>query len=290
MTGKIVKAISGFYYVDFNNTVYECRAKGILRREDTAPMVGDNVMFEITSDSYGNVTSVIDRKNHLLRPPVANVDLAVIVLAVKNPEPSLLFIDKQIIFFEKEKIKPIICINKIDIGESEKIEKIYSNIGYEVITVSALKSDNIEVLKNRLYGKTVVFVGNSGVGKSSITNKLLNKKVMEEGETSKIERGKQTTRHSELINLNDDTYIIDTPGFSSFELRDITLEELPYLFVEFRDKVENCEYRDCKHILENNCAIKNAVSTGEISAERYENFKLIKRDIENREVNYARKN
>lgn len=282
MVGKIVKAISGFYYIEYESKIYECRAKGILKKNNISPMVGDNAEFEMINESTGNLVTVVDRKNSLIRPPVANIDKVIIVIAVTNPEPSLLFIDKQLVFLEKCNIPATICLNKIDIGEAEKIKSIYERIGYDVILTSVKEKIGMEELKNEIRGKTVAFVGNSGVGKSSLTNKLVNQVIMEEGNLSKIERGKQTTRHSELLKVEDNTYIIDTPGFSSFDLENIELSELASLFKEFNDYMPNCRYRDCRHVLEEECGIRIAVENGEISKDRFENFKVIYDEISKR--------
>lgn len=282
MIGKIVKAISGFYYIEFEGTIYECRAKGILKKLNVSPMVGDNAEFEKISEGKGNVITVLERKNALVRPPVANIDKVIIVVAVKNPEPSLLFIDKRLAFLEKMNVPVTICLNKIDIGETEKIKDIYENIGYEVILTSVKEKMGIDDLKRNIKGNTVAFVGNSGVGKSSLTNRLMDEVIMEEGNLSKIERGKQTTRHSELLKVEEDTYIIDTPGFSSFDLDNIELDELALLFREFNKHIPSCRYRDCRHILEEECGIRKAVEIGEIASERFENFKTIYDEISKR--------
>lgn len=272
MVGKIMKAISGFYYVECEGKVYECRAKGILKKNNITPLVGDFAEFEILSEVEGNVLGVVNRKNSLIRPPVANVDLAIIVVALKTPEPSLFFIDKQLIFLSKNNIQPLICLNKSDLEEGRKIKEIYEKIGCKVLFTSAKEKQGIEELKLELNGKTAAFVGNSGVGKSSLTNLLIDEKRMEEGNLSKIERGKQTTRHSELLRLYDNTYIIDTPGFSSFEVSDIDSKELVFQFSEFMQYIADCRYDDCTHVGESECGIKHALSEGKISESRYESF------------------
>lgn len=282
MIGKIVKAISGFYYIEVCGKVYECRAKGILKKNNISPMVGDNAEFEEIGQDVGNLISVVDRKNALIRPPVANVDKVIIVVAAKNPEPSLLFIDKQLVFLEKMKIPATICLNKVDIDKAEEIKNIYEKIGYDVILTSVKEKIGIEELREIIKGKTVAFVGNSGVGKSSLTNQLMNEVIMQEGDLSKIERGKQTTRHSELLKVEDNTYIIDTPGFSSFELDEIEADEIAPLFIEFNNYFSGCKYRDCRHVLENECGVRMAVESGEISRERFENFKIIYDEVQKR--------
>ena len=273
MQGRIIKAISGFYYVECDDKIYECKAKGVFRKNGITPLVGDFVEFEELKNGKGNVLEIQDRKNALIRPPIANIDLAVIVAAVKNPDISLLFIDKQIAFLESIGVTPIICINKIDIEESKAIERIYINIGYEVINTCAKDGTGVEELKNKLKDNVSVFIGNSGVGKSSLTNKIIGSSIMQEGDLSKIERGKQTTRHVELIKLEENTYIADSPGFSSFE---IIPDDLEKCFVEFYDYIKDCRYRGCNHVLEEECGIKYAVADGKIDKSRYENYCILK--------------
>lgn len=274
MQGRIIKAISGFYYVEANNTIYECKAKGSFRKDKVTPLVGDFVEFEELKNGKGNVVTICERKNELIRPPIANIDSVVIVASVKNPDISLLFIDKQIAFLESINIDPIICINKVDIEKSGKIKEIYQKIGYTVIDTCTKNGDGIDILKEKLNNKVSVLVGNSGVGKSSLTNKLLGSKIMEEGNLSKIERGKQTTRHTELIKLGENTYIADSPGFSSFELNSEI--DLTTCFVEFSDYLKDCRYRGCSHVSEEECGIKYAVNDGKIEKSRYENYCIMK--------------
>jgi len=275
MVGRIVKAISGFYYIEYESKVYECRAKGILKKNKISPLVGDFAEFEKVSETEGNLIKVIDRKNSLIRPPVANLDAVIIVVASKNPEPSLLFLDKQLAFLESINIEAVICLNKVDLDNAEFIKSVYEKIGYKVILTSVKENEGIDELRGTIKGKTVAFVGNSGVGKSSLTNLLVKNKIMEEGSLSKIERGKQTTRHSELLKIEDGTYIIDTPGFSSFDLINIEASELANLFIEFKNKMNDCKYNDCRHVLEEECGIRKAVNSGEISVTRFENFKTL---------------
>lgn len=274
MQGRIIKAISGFYYVEANNTIYECKAKGSFRKDKVTPLVGDFVEFEELKNGKGNVVTICERKNELIRPPIANIDSVVIVASVKNPDISLLFIDKQIAFLESINIDPIICINKVDIEKSGKIKEIYQKIGYTVIDTCTKNGDGIDILKEKLNNKVSVLVGNSGVGKSSLTNKLLGSKIMEEGNLSKIERGKQTTRHTELIKLGENTYIADSPGFSSFELNSEI--DLTNCFVEFSEYLKDCRYRGCSHVSEEECGIKYAVNDGKIEKSRYENYCIMK--------------
>jgi len=284
MVGKIIKAISGFYYIEYENDIYECRAKGILKKNNISPLVGDFAEFEIISEKVGNLINVVNRRNSLIRPPVANLDAIVIVLASTNPEPSLLFLDKQLAFLEYINVEPIICLNKIDLDDANLIKDIYTKIGYNIVLTSVKEEEGIDELKDLIRGKTVALVGNSGVGKSSLTNILINNKVMEEGHLSKIERGKQTTRHSQLLKIEDNTYIIDTPGFSNFDLPNIELNELATLFREFRDKISDCRYNDCRHVLEEECGIRRAVLRNEISGTRFDNFKLLYEELSKRKL------
>lgn len=273
MQGRIIKAISGFFYVECNGNTYECKAKGIFRKKEETPVVGDIVEFDEINEKEGNVISIGERKNILVRPPISNIDIVIIVAAIKIPAISTLFIDKQLAYLRNKGIDCIICINKSDLGEANDIVDIYRNIGYDVVLTSAKDDTGVDVLKEKIVGKTAVFVGNSGVGKSSLTNKLLKTKVMEEGDLSKIERGKQTTRHTELLKISDNTYIADSPGFSSFELGEI--DDIASLFVEFNEYIGECKYRDCRHIKEDDCAIKKALAEGKISKSRYDNFCLL---------------
>ena len=284
MVGKIVKAISGFYYIKYENKIYECRAKGVLKKNNISPLVGDFAEFEIISETEGNLINVVDRKNSLIRPPIANLDAIIVVLASTNPEPSLLFLDKQLVFLENNNITPIICLNKIDLSDADEIKNIYEKIGYKVILTSVKENEGIDELRECIKGKTVALIGNSGVGKSSITNALLNKKVMVEGDLSKIERGKQTTRHSEILKVENDTYIIDTPGFSNFDLPNIEASLLVNLFVEFKSEISNCKYKDCRHVLEEDCGIRKAVLEGKISESRFTNYKLLYEELSSRKT------
>jgi ribosome biogenesis GTPase len=278
MQGRILKAISGFYYVENNNELFECKAKGVFRRNSINPVVGDFVEFDKLNNQKGNIVLVNLRKNEIIRPPISNIDMVVIVIAALNPKPSLLFIDKQIVFFESIGIKPIICINKTDLGEFKNIKDIYEKIGYVVVETSAKYDIGIQELKDILKGKMTVLLGNSGVGKSSLINKLIGHNVMEEGILSKIERGKQTTKHTELIPIDKDTYIADSPGFSMFDISNIKKDELEDFFIEFNEFKSGCRYRGCNHILEEECGVKDAVARGYIEKSRYDNYVTMKKE------------
>ena len=281
MIGKIVKAISGFYYIEVCGKVYECRAKWILKKNNISPMVGDNAEFEEIGQDVGNLISVVDRKNSLIRPPVANVDKVIIVVAAKNPEPSLLFIDKQLVFLEKMKIPATICLNKVDIDKAEEIKNIYEKIGYDVILTSVKEKIGIEELREIIKGKTVAFVGNSGVGKSSLTNQLMNEVIMQEGDLSKIERGKQTTRIVKLYKF-ENGYLADTAGFSMLDLSmvsDLKKEEISSYYPDFLQGRRECKYRSCLHT-HGDCGVIKKVQDGEVSKLRYDNYLKILAELD----------
>ena len=286
MQGKIVKGIAGFYYVHVNGIgVIECKAKGIFRKDGTKPLVGDNVEIETVGEEHasGNIVLIHKRNNEIIRPAVANIDQAVIIFSMIKPMPNLNLLDRFLIMMEKQHIPCIICFNKEDIvskEEQKKLQTVYQNSGYLVLIVSAKRKAGIERLKSELIGKTTVVAGPSGVGKSSIINCLQSEITMETGEISvKIERGKHTTRHSQLIDIFDDTYICDTPGFSSLLLDDIEKEELGKYYPEFVQYEGQCKFQGCSHIHEPVCGIRQAVEQGDISKERFENYKQLYQEL-----------
>ena len=279
MQGKIVKGIAGFYYVHVVGFgIYECRARGIFRKENKKPLVGDNVEIEILDDKdmEGNLVKILPRKNELIRPAVANVDQALVVFAAAKPDPHFNLLDRFLVMMEAKVIRTVLCFNKEDIaGESRitELKEIYENCGCRVIFTSALKKQNIEEVKDVLQGSTTVVAGPSGVGKSSLINLLQSGVKMETGEISrKIERGRHTTRHSELITLNEDSYIMDTPGFSSLYVNDFEKEELKYYFPEFTPYNDQCRFHGCDHVHEPGCAVKEAVDQGKIHEIRYRDY------------------
>ncbi|MGN1168109.1 MAG: ribosome small subunit-dependent GTPase A [Lachnospiraceae bacterium] len=289
MQGKIVKGIAGFYYVHVvESGVYECKAKGAFRKEKIKPLVGDNVDIEILDEKEktGNITSIMRRRNELIRPAVANVDQALVVFAVTKPSPHFNLLDRFLVMMESKKIPVIICFNKEDLADSSEIEqlkKIYSGSGYPCVFTSAAEQKNIDKVKELLKGKTTTIAGPSGVGKSSIINILQPKANMETGDISrKIERGKHTTRHSELFLIDEDSYIMDTPGFSSLYVNDFDKEDLKYFFPEF-DKYEGtCKFCGCDHIHEPGCAVKDAVERGIISKVRYNDYCEMYEELKNK--------
>ena len=290
MTGKIIKGIAGFYYVhDRHNKVYECKAKGIFRNRGIKPAVGDDVEFTILDEQNqeGNIDQILPRKNSLIRPLSANVDQALVVFAITQPEPNLNLLDRFLIMMMVQEIPVTICFNKIDLMESEKQEEyrsIYENAGYPVMFISTYEDSGIENVRAFLRGKTTILAGPSGVGKSSLTNKLLPEAAMETGSISeKIQRGKHTTRHAELFCVEDDTYLMDTPGFSSMYLEEIEAGELKYYFPEFDQYEPECRFlADCVHVGEPVCGVKAAVEAGKIPKSRYENYLLLYQDLKGR--------
>lgn len=287
MQGRIIKGIAGFYYVSSaEKEIYECKAKGIFRKEKLKPLVGDYVEIEILDEEHrtGNVTAVLPRKNSLIRPAVANVDQALVIFAAKEPKPNFSLLDRFLVTMEKQEIPVIICINKQDLileEEVEKIRRIYEPCGYQVLFTSADTGEGIRELQDVLKGKTTTVAGPSGVGKSSLTNLLAPHIQMETGEISKkLGRGRHTTRHSQLIELETGTFLMDTPGFTSFYVEDMEKEELRYYFPEFDPYEGTCRFQGCTHTHEPGCGVKEALEEGKISKERYENYLEMYRELE----------
>ena len=286
MTGKIIKGIAGFYYVnDGENRVYQCRAKGIFRNRKIKPLVGDNVEFSILDEEAGegNIDEILPRKNALVRPAAANVDQALVLFALTQPSPNLNLLDRFLVMMAMEEIPVVICFNKADLGDGameEEYKKIYEGAGYEVHFISARTDLGMDQVRERLRGRTTVLAGPSGVGKSSLTNRIQPEASMETGGISrKIERGKHTTRHSELFFVEKDTYMMDTPGFSSMYTPEIEASELKEFFPEFAEFEDECRFLGCVHIGERVCGVKEAVKEGKISLSRYENYRLIYEEL-----------
>lgn len=279
MTGRIMKGIGGFYYVEVEGAgLYECRAKGIFRNKKMKPNVGDIVDIDVISEEEktGNLTVIHKRKNQLIRPMVANVDQALVIFAVHEPEPNFQLLNRFLIMMEKQQIPVIICFNKMDLASEEEKEQLrqdYENSGCRVLFSSAREGEGIPEIRELLRGKTTVMAGPSGVGKSSTLNTISPKTQMETGAVSeKIKRGRHTTRHSELIYLGEETFLMDTPGFSSLYLEDIDKEELRFYFPEFADYENQCRFNGCSHIHEPGCAVKQALEEGAISRMRYDDY------------------
>lgn len=289
MQGKIVKGIAGFYYVNVvESGIYECKAKGIFRKDKMKPLVGDDVEIEVLDENEktGNLVRIFPRKNQLIRPASANVDQAMVIFAVRQPDPNYSLLDRFLIAMEQQNIPTVICFNKQDLGtesEMDKLKSIYAACGYRIITTSAEKGEGITELKHILEGKTTVVAGPSGVGKSSLTNLLQEEICMETGEISKkLKRGKHTTRHSQLLNIGENAYIMDTPGFSSLFVEGIEKEELRSYFPEIAEYEGMCRFLGCVHINEPDCAVKMAVKDGKISNIRYESYKNIFEELKDK--------
>ncbi len=295
MKGKIIKGIAGFYYVHVEGKgVYACRAKGIFRNVHIKPLVGDDVRISVLDETKkeGSVTEILPRKNELLRPAVANIDQALILFAIASPEPNLNLLDRFLIRMERQNLPCLICFNKADIfadGEEtasqrvlsgETLFKAYETGGYRVFFLSALMEEGIEEVRKAVQGKTTVLAGPSGVGKSTLINCLAPEADMATGSISeKIKRGKHTTRHSEIIAAGEETYLMDTPGFTSLQIPDISREELGACYPEFEAHEPYCRFSGCAHIDEPDCGIKAAVERGQISRIRYDNYRILYREL-----------
>lgn len=286
MQGKIIKGIAGFYYVHVNGCgIYECKAKGVFRKENQKPLVGDDVELDVLDEEkkLGNISRIYPRNSALIRPAVANVDQALVIFSIVKPQPNFNLLDRFLIMMKQQKLPCIICFNKLDIDDDsvgQQYQEIYEACGYKTLLLSANKGLGVDELKALLKGKTTTVAGPSGVGKSSLINCLQSQITMETGSISeKIERGKHTTRHCELIAIEEDTFILDTPGFSSLGLFDLEKEELAQLYPEFSEHEKFCKFGGCSHINEPVCGVKEAVELGQISKLRYDNYTLLYEEL-----------
>ena len=288
MQGKIVKGISGFYYVHVVGTgIYECKAKGVFRNRKVKPLVGDNVEIVVLDEEkrIGNVEEILPRKNELIRPAVSNIDMALVIFAAAKPDPNFNLLDRFLCMMEYQKVPVTICFNKCDLvseEEKENLQKIYAPAGYDILFTSVKTGENIDRLKALLAEKTTTVAGPSGVGKSSLVNELQTDVRMQTGAISdKIGRGKHTTRHSEIISIGQDTYIMDTPGFSSMDLPGFEKEDLWTCYPEFVPYEPECRFIGCSHIGEPDCGVKNALAEGKISRVRYDNYVMLYDEMKN---------
>lgn len=289
--GIIIKNVSNLYEVEMQkNKIYQCNARGKLKNEDTSPVAGDFVDIEILDEEkkIGIINQVQKRKNYTKRPKMANLSQIILVMSMKLPKPDLILLDKQLAYAKYLKIPPIICLNKVDLEQKEKIgeiAKIYEKIGYQVIKTDAKNKMGTEEIQKKLKGKITAFSGNSGVGKSTLINAIFQKDISQEGNIStKNQRGKNTTTQVQLYKVDDNSYIADTPGFSTFEISEIEAKDLAKYFIEFNEHIKNCEFIGCSHQKEENCGIKKAIEKGEISKGRYERYCKIYQELKEKEA------
>ncbi|MFI8574728.1 ribosome small subunit-dependent GTPase A [Rossellomorea aquimaris] len=290
--GKIVKALSGFYYVLSEGSVTQCRGRGNFRINKITPLVGDYVEFQAENKTDGYILKVYDRKNELVRPPIANVDQAILVFSASEPDFSPALLDRFLVLVESKEIEPLICVTKMDLLTSDQTNKIeryvkdYRSFGYEVLMTSSKTEHGVEELTPYLRDKISVFAGQSGVGKSSLLNALKPELELKTAMiSSHLGRGKHTTRHVELIDI-EDGLVADTPGFSSLEFSELEIEELPQCFPEMVEVSEDCKFRGCLHINEPKCAVKAAVEAGEIPTYRYDHYLTFHKEIKDRKPRY----
>lgn len=286
MQGKIIRGIAGFYYVHVaDKGVYECKAKGVFRKNNEKPLVGDNVLLDVTDEENkkGNITEILPRNNDLIRPAVANIDQALVIFAAAKPEPNFNLLDRFLLMMQQKDIPCILCFNKKDLiehGKCEEYYSIYKDTDATILFVSAKEKDGVEQIKELLSHKVTTVAGPSGVGKSSLINLFQDEIQMETGEiSSKIDRGKHTTRHSELIAIDEDSFILDTPGFSSLGVFGCDKDTLKHFYPEYDKLSDACRFAGCNHISEPDCAVKEAVEAGELSLVRYENYKQIYEEL-----------
>lgn len=288
MDGKIIKGIAGFYYVYTAKGLIECKAKGIFRKDKIKPLVGDNVEIDLTDENEktGNIIRILPRGNALIRPASANIDQALVIFAIVKPDPNYNLLDRFLITMEKQSLPVVICFNKKDIATQEEMDELrdaYGGCGYQVLFVSGAGNQGIDLIRTYLEGKTTVVAGPSGVGKSTIINALYPGANMETGEISrKIARGKHTTRHAQLFALSENTFIMDTPGFTSLNLGDMEKEELWECYPEFAEYEKDCRFGRCSHISEPVCGVKDALNQGKISRVRYNNYRVLYEELKNR--------
>lgn len=276
--GIIICTSSNVYQVAEGEKVYKCLARGKFKKEKISPLVGDEVEFTITNSEKqeGVIEQILPRKNELKRPKMANLTQLILVVSMKMPSPDLLLLDKQLVFAEFMGLKATIVLNKVDLEDKEEIDriaKLYEDIGYKIIQTNAKEGIKVEEIKALLEGEITAFAGNSGVGKSTLINSIFEQELTQEGDISdKNQRGKNTTTSTTLYKYKENSYIADTPGFSTFEINEIPKEDLCHYFVEFVPYLDKCEFQGCSHIKEENCGVKEALEAGKISSQRYDNY------------------
>ncbi len=286
MTGRIVKLLGGLYFVLSEGTTYECKPKGVFRKMNVKPLVGDFVTLELLPDGSGLILDVLERRSSLIRPEVANADHALLFFAAASPNPSLNLADRFLINMQAYKLPVTIAFNKVDLietAEEKRLTEAFSGSGYQVKFLSLKENIGVEEVLETLRGHTTVMAGPSGVGKSSFVNRALGLNKCETGDISeKIGRGKNTTRHSELMRIDDESWIFDTPGFTSFDLTDIEAGDLQHYYPEMAEVFGECRFTGCVHINEPDCAVKNKLTQGKISPVRYENYKMLYEELKKR--------
>ena len=273
MRAIIYKGIGGFYYVrNAEGKEIECKARGKFRKERIIPMIGDEVEVDV-KNGKGSICEIYPRRTKLIRPPVANIDIVVVVAAAKSPEPNTSLIDRMLVNAEINGIDAVVCINKTDLADSSELENIYRSAGYKTVSVSAETGEGLDQLFSLIKGKIAAFAGVSGVGKSSLLTIITGNELETGAVSEKISRGRHTTRHVELFPVQGGGYVLDTPGFSSVEAEDISLERLEQCFPEIASASAGCRFRGCAHINEPDCAVKSMVKSNEISESRYSSYK-----------------
>ncbi len=302
LKGTIVKALSGYYYVKAegaspSETTVQCRARGVFKNRGISPLVGDDVLFSLTENGEGTVTEILPRSSELIRPPVANVGLAILVFSVTEPALNLQLLDKFLVHIEHAGLPAVLCLSKQDLEKETEmaeeaqlaaasVHRIYSSIGYEIFGTSSRLGEGIEALHGRLQGEVAVFAGQSGVGKSSLLNAIVPGLELETNAISdRLGRGKHTTRHVELIEIGGGL-VADTPGFSQLDFQELGIEDLGYCFVEIRKLLPDCKFRGCTHIQEPGCAVLGALASGGIAPSRYDNYVLFMNELKEKKRRY----
>lgn len=284
LNGIIIKGIGGFYYIEANGDIYECKARGAFRKKKISPLAGDNVIITVRENGENTIDDILERKNFLVRPPVANVDTLVIVSSVKEPVPSTLVIDRLTAIAVSKNIKPCIVFSKSDLGDTKELEEIYKKAGLDVCSVCCKTGEGVEKVKEMIKGGITVFTGNTGVGKSSLLNCIDSRFSIETGEvSSKLGRGRHTTRDVTLHKVND-FYVADTPGFSSLDIESgelIMKDDLPYCFPEFSEYLGKCRFSSCTHTVDKGCKILDALEKGDIHESRHLSYVTMFNEVKN---------